>query len=249
MKIILFVFAALAAVSCSTVAPHPELIIATDATFAPFHFMDENGVPTGFDIELARAVATDAGFEPRVVVLSYSELFSGLKAGTHDVVAATTGITDARRRLYQLGLPYFETCQVAVVRAGGSEPNSLAGLKGGRIGAAGSGTSYMAMQKIDAVAIRLNDGEGLSSLESGAIDAWIVDEFDGVSVAQESQGRLRVLSQPVALERYAFVYSNGGGALKRQLDHSLEKLKKNGVVAELEARFGVRRDANWPVEW
>ena len=33
------------------------LRIASDATFPPFHWVDEAGRTTGFDIELARAVA------------------------------------------------------------------------------------------------------------------------------------------------------------------------------------------------
>lgn len=196
---------------CTTDTSRPVLRIASDATFAPFHFPDEAGGATGFDIELARAVASGAGFEPLVVVLPYDELFSGLLAKMHDVVAATTGITPERERIYLFGEPYIETCQVAVVRAGPGEPETLADLRGAPVGAAGAGTSMKALQTIAGNRIRLGDGEGVSSLEAGIVDAWIVGEFDGVTAARASQGRLRVLSEAVALERYAFVLAADRG--------------------------------------
>jgi len=233
----------------SAVADRPLLRIASDATFAPFHWLDGNGRATGFDIELARAVAAEAGFESRVMVLAYDELFAGLKAKTHDMVAATTGITAERERIYLFSEPYFETCQVAVVRAGQGEPRSLAELRGARIGASGAGTSWKAVQTIDGEHIRLADGEGLSALAAERIDAWIVDEFDGVAAARESQGRLRVLSEPVALERYGFVIAAERAGLKDRIDRSLAELERNGEIARLRVRFGVERGPDWPVSW
>lgn len=227
-----------------------QLRIASDATFAPFHLLDDSGNPTGFDIELARAVAEQAGLASDVLVLPYDELFSGLTGGSHDVIAATTGITPERERIYLFTDAYFETCQAAVVRVGPAEPASLADLQGARIGAAGSGTARQAMLSIaSAEHLRLEEGRGVQSLATGTIDAWIVDEFDAVAAARASAGRLRVLPQPVALERYGFVIAPGREELKSRLDRSLAQLEKSGRVAELRRRFGVERDGDWPVSW
>jgi ABC-type amino acid transport substrate-binding protein len=49
--------------------PQPALVIATDATFARSHLVNDAGESTGFNIELARAAAKNAGFEPMVLVL------------------------------------------------------------------------------------------------------------------------------------------------------------------------------------
>jgi ABC-type amino acid transport substrate-binding protein len=209
--------------------------------------LDEAGKPTGFDIELARAVARNAGFEPKILVLPYENLFSGLVANTHDVIAATTGITPEREQLYLFSRPYYETCQVAVVRTGSTEPSSLADLRGARIGAGGSGTSMKAMQTIDATHVHLDDGQGVPALEAGEIDAWLVDEFDGVAAARGSGGRLRVLPEAVALEHYAFVIAKGRQDLEARLNRSLVLLEQNGYIDKLQIEFGVERDLNWPV--
>ena len=102
------------------------LRIATDATFPPFHYQDDHGAPTGFELALARLVAERAGFEAALVVRPYDQLLSGLATGKHDVVAATTGVTPEREGQYLFSTPYFDTCQAALVRAAPGEPSTLA---------------------------------------------------------------------------------------------------------------------------
>jgi len=249
MRNLLITIVFLFSTACTSETPAPVLRIASDATFAPFHLVDGNGTPTGFDIELARAVAREAGFDPQVVVLDYAALFSGLKDNTHDVVAATTGITPEREEIYLFSEPYFATCQVAVVRIGPGEARSVADLGDKRIGASGAGTSFKAMQTLDGELVSLADGQGQSALADGRIDAWIVDEFDGVGVARASQGKLLVLPEPVALERYGFVLGRDQQALKSQLDRALAVLMERGEVDRLKAEFGIERGPDWPVAW
>ncbi len=228
----------------------PVLRIASDATFPPFHFVGESGEPTGFEIEIARLVAKRERFQPEVVVLPYDELLPGLTTGAHHLVAATTGITPEREKLYLFTKPYFETCQAALVRAGENEPKTLAELSGRRVGAAGAGTSARALAGLQAVeAITLGKGEaGVPFLEEGKIDALIVDEFGAVRTARASNGRLRVLAEPVALERYAFVLSLTSTDLKAAFDSSLAALEEGGRLEELRKKFGVERDEDWPVK-
>jgi ABC-type amino acid transport substrate-binding protein len=227
----------------------PVLHIASDATFPPFHYVSDRGEPTGFEIELARLVAQRGGFRPQVVVLPYDDLLSGLTTGAHQLVAATTGITPEREKLYLFTKAYFETCQAALVRVGENEPETLAELSGRRVGAAGAGTSARALAGLHGVeAVALGKGEaGVPSLEEGKIDALIVDEFGAVRTARASKGRLRVLTEPVALERYAFVLPLASRDLKAALDSALDALERDGRIEELRKKFGVERGSDWPV--
>lgn len=58
---------------------------------------------------------------------------------------------------------------------------------------------------------------------------------------------MRVLEQPVALERYAFVLARGRDEPLRELNHALQALDREGRIGELRARFGADRDDSWPV--
>jgi cystine transport system substrate-binding protein len=240
-------------------ADERNVTIATDATFPPFHYVDESGQVAGFDVALAVALLRRAGYEtPRVIVMPYEELFDGLLSGRHDVVAATTGITPERQARYLLSDPYFETCQAVLVRQAAGEPERLGDLAGRRVGAAGAMTSAMALERLSAsvpVVLTKRDvtenmirGDGrVPLLESGTIDALIVDEFEAVDAARASQGRLRVLPQPAALEQYAFVLSPRNFALKQALDEALQELRKDGTLARIAKEYGVDRGADWPI--
>jgi ABC-type amino acid transport substrate-binding protein len=236
-----------------------RITIATDATFPPFHFVDSAGRVTGFDVELARALLRRAGYpEPEVRVSDYNALFDGLLSGRHDIVAATTGVTAERQSRYLLSAPYFRTCQAVLVRHGENEPRTLDDLAGRKVGAAGAMTSAMALEGLaDAVAVILTKSEVSADmirddgrvplLESGAIDALVVDEFEAVDAARTSGGVLRVLAEPAALEQYALVLAPGDHSLKAALDASLDALRADGTLSALEQEFGLDRADDWPV--
>lgn len=248
MKQLVLILLCLESVYCYAQEIPSQVRVASDATFAPFHYIDEAGNPTGFDIALARAALADAGIDVQVVVLPYDELFTGLTSQEHELVAATTGITPTRQKKYLFSDPYFQTCQVAVVRAGPGEPLSLVDLENRNVGASGFGTSMEAVQgMVVGAQITLDEGRGVMALQTGLVDAWIVDEFDGVAVAGASSGELRVLSEPVRLEQYGFVFDLGGRALRDSINRSLERLGADGTTSRLRREFGLERNAEWPV--
>ena len=241
-------FVALSLLAGCAQAPQPNVLrIATDATFPPFHYL-EQGEPTGFDVELARAVASVSGGAAEVRVLPYDALWSGLEGGTHDFVAASTGITAERQQRYLFSSPYYTTCQVAVVRARSAvtRPEDLADST---VGAEGYGTSYLALQSLPVrQRMRLEDGEGRMSVQAGDIDAWIIDEYAGIRAVEESGGRLRLLPESVAFEQYAFVLARDNAQLKARVDSALIELKDSGALARLEREFGLLRGPRWPVQ-
>lgn len=232
--------------ACTLSSERQAVTIATDATFPPFHFLDDDGEPTGFDVALAEAALARAGLSSNAVVRSYDELFVGLRNGSHQLVAATTGVTAERQRSFGFSTPYFHTCQVAVVRAqDGFEV--LEDLRGARVGAEGEGTSFLALGTLPVEGVQLADGSALEKLVVREIDAWIVDEFAGVRIVKQSAGQLDVLPEPVAQEAYAFVFEKSAATLKDKLDAGLSALRRDGGLTALEQQFGLHRDAHWPV--
>ena len=237
----------------------PGLTIATDATFPPFHYFDDSLTVTGFDVALATALGDRSGYRARAITIPYEFLFDDLLAGAYDVVAATTGITSEREQIYLFSDPYYDTCQAALVRVGDGEPLSLADLAGRRVGAAGAGTSVKALDNLpDAIHVLLGEREATEDtikedgsvpvLENGDIDALIVDEMDAVEAARASNGRLRVLREPVALEQYGFVFAPRNDHLKDQFDRALAAMQADGSLEALLIEFGLDRGEDWPID-
>ena len=201
-------------------------------------------------IELARQVAIKAGYKPKfVVVTPYRDLFTGLVAGNFDMIAATTGITPKRQKIYLFSEPYFTTCQAAIVRKGDDEPIELSNLRDKPIAAPKGTSSIAAAQTLQPRTLLQVSGssEGLAMLQT-QVDAYICDEFEAVALAGENQ-RLTVLSEPVLLEQYGFVMRLDDLKLKKKIDTALQTLTTEQVPNKLRNRFGLNRPNDWPIKF
>lgn len=235
--------------SCTTTGPRQATIrIATDATFPPFHYIND-GMIEGYDIAVAVGALDRAGYQSTVTQVSdYDELFAGLREGRVDMIAATTGITPERQETYIFSTPHYITCQAALVRTGDGEPRTIGDLAGRRVGAGGSGTSFRAMSSLPAEHVHIQPGaDGVAMLRAGDIDALIIDEYEVVALARDNDD-LTCLPEPVALERYALVMAPRSTHLKKQLDNALADMARDGTLDELRERFGLNRPDDWPID-
>ncbi len=60
----------------------------TEGDFPPFNYLDDEGVLSGFNVDLARAVCQEAGAACDIKVRPWDELIPGLKRGEADAVIA-----------------------------------------------------------------------------------------------------------------------------------------------------------------
>ncbi len=61
--------------------------IGTELDYPPFSFVDENGRPAGFNVELSQAIAEVMGEEIEIRIEPWSDIRTDLQSGTIDVIA------------------------------------------------------------------------------------------------------------------------------------------------------------------
>ena len=89
---------ALVALSMAMTAQAATLNVGTEATFAPFEFMDEQTHEvTGFDIDVIRAAAKAVGDDIRIHNMGFDALIPSLQTGVIDVTAAAMTVTPERQ--------------------------------------------------------------------------------------------------------------------------------------------------------
>lgn len=235
---------ALSAAGCAAPAARESLTVACDFDNAPFAYVRADGEYGGRDVEMMQALAAELDVELHWVRIPFPDLLPAAERGEVDTVCATVGVTDERARRVLFTRPYFETRIAALVRAGEGEPDSLAGLAGKRVGASPGTTSELALRSRlpEAVAVLDNAAKKQADarLLEREVDAVIQDGPDADDFAAASRGRLRVLAEPVATERYAIVVAPSRAAWKPRLDAALDALERSGVLFELDARHGLR---------
>ena len=84
--------------------------------FAPIAYEDDNGVLIGFDIELAKAVATKLGINVKFEEIQWSAKEALLTAKTIDCIWNGMTINEERLAAMEISIPYLNNKQVAVIR-------------------------------------------------------------------------------------------------------------------------------------
>jgi len=91
--------------------------IATDTTFAPFEFENEEGKYVGIDIEILEAIAKDQGFEYELQPLGFDASCAALESSQVDGVIAGMSITDERKEKYDFSTAYYDSGVTFAVKA------------------------------------------------------------------------------------------------------------------------------------
>jgi len=98
-------FALLASGLCGAVdAPAERLIVGGDAAYPPFEWLDEDGRPQGFNIELMRLLTEPTGVEVEFQLGDWPEALAALDAGEIDIVPMF--VFEDRRQRYRFTNTY-----------------------------------------------------------------------------------------------------------------------------------------------
>lgn len=107
-----------------------EIIVATEGTWAPWTYHDEDGTLVGFDVEVTQAIARKLGVEARFAETEWDGIFAGLDAGRYDIAANGVEVTDERAMKYDFTTPYGYIRTALIVRGDNKSIHAFEDLKG-----------------------------------------------------------------------------------------------------------------------
>ena len=91
--------------------------MGSELEFPPYAFVDENGQPAGFSVDLIKAVAGVMGLPIKISTGSWDTVWNDLVAGRLDVLPIVAKSPE-RQRLVDFSLPHTETYDAFFVRQG-----------------------------------------------------------------------------------------------------------------------------------
>lgn len=212
--------------------------VASDCTWPPMEYLDDNKQPQGYSTDYIREVAKAAGFDVDVQNVAWDGIFGGVATGKYDIVASSTTITPERQKQFDFSDPYYEVVQ-AVVLPAGQNITSLADLKGKTVGGQIGTTGIFVMRKADAGAeLKEYDDVGLAiqDLVGGRLDAVICDDpvaMYYVNKKPDTAGKLNLSFKTGDTEQYGFTVAKGRQDLVEKLNKGIRQVKESGKEAEL----------------
>ena len=86
-----------------------EILVATDANWAPFSYIDDDGEMQGFDVDVAREIATRLGVEVRFVTPAWDVITAGNWNTRWDLSVGSMTPTESRSEVLNFPATYYYT--------------------------------------------------------------------------------------------------------------------------------------------
>ncbi|MFN4251940.1 transporter substrate-binding domain-containing protein [Deinococcus sp.] len=216
------------------------LKIGMEGTYAPFTYRDAKGNLTGFDVDIARAVAARMGLKAEFVLTEWSGILAGLQANKYDVIVNQVGITAEREKTIGFSRPYaYSSPQIIVKRAGSFNPKTLADLKGKRVGV-GLGSNFeKSLRDAGGINVVTYPGapEYLADLATGRLDAAYNDRLLVGYLIKSQNLPVRgagVIGKPEAV---GIAMKKSNTSLKAAVDRALLQIKADGTYAKISRQW------------
>lgn len=212
--------------------------IATDTTFAPFEFADENGNYVGIDIDIINAIAEDQGFEVDLQVLGFSAALQAVEAGQADGMIAGMSITDERKERYDFSEPYYDSAVVMAVSATNEDIKSYEDLKGKnvavKVGTEGFAFANSIQDQYDFDMVVFDDSNGMYQDVTVGNSVACFEDYPVIAYGIQQGLPLKLHDKQEAGNSYGFAVSKGKNAeLLQKFNDGLANIKENGKYQEI----------------
>lgn len=208
------------------------LKLGTAPEFPPFEMRGgPNGTDVvGFDVDVAKAIADQAGLPLKIVEMDFDRLLPALAEGKVDLVLAALTINDERRSLVDFSVPYYKATQVALILAGGPVPESKEELKGMRTAALAGTTGFAVAEELtasDKIRSVASPQDAAVDLMNSQVDVAIIDEQPAILLAERNP-ELYLIRPEFPEEFYGVAVRKGDAKLLETVNQALTAISADG---------------------
>jgi len=211
--------------------------------YPPMEYYNADGNLTGFDIELARALAEKLKMDINFIDTSWDGILAGLDTGRYDMAVNVTVLPERQRR-FNFTKPYLDSSMTIVSLKNSTvsirTPEDIKGLR----------VSYQNETTAQYFADRLRR-QGINfytfsyekiincfdDLKLGRLDLIIVDNIVSANYASAENSPFEIIWQGPSGEYIAICLKKGNDALTAMLDEALDELLKDGTLPNISYRF------------
>jgi polar amino acid transport system substrate-binding protein len=219
-------------------AEDTTLVVGTNAEFAPFEFIGDDGQVTGIDIDLINAIGEKIGMTIQIENMSFDALIPALASGKIEATISGMTITEERKQSVLFSDPYYQASQKIIVKEGSAIAGE-ADLAGKKIGVqlGTTGDLYVTEKFTDATVDRYDKGiDAVQDLVNGRLDAVVIDEEPANVFVSQAQG-LVILEDRLSDEAYGIALPLGQDELLAKINQALSELKADGTLDAIYEKY------------
>jgi len=200
----------------------------------PFSVMAKDGSYSGFDIDIAEALAKQMGIDTIAYVpVTSADRIVKLMHGDVDMVIASMTITRYREHRVDFSLPYFQDGESLLVKKD-SPVDSYLDLTGKTVGCLKGSTSSYYMKQVAPgcmTKVYMDAATMMAGLMAGDVDAVTSDELILIGLIKQSTdpSALRIAGKRFTTEPYGIALAQNQSHWRNAIDDALQTLWENGT--------------------
>ena len=233
LALALLAIAAASLGSCSPkatpVSKMTELVMATNAEFPPFEYINDDNEYDGFDVVIAKSIADKLGLPLRIDNMNFDSVLTAVSTGKADVGIAALTVRADRLENADFTISYFKTTQVIIVPQGSpiASPNDLPG-KRVAVQEGTTGDLYCDEEVPDVEITRFKKApDTVLELKNGKVDAIVIDK-DVANQFINDNPDLLILNEDLTEEEYAMAVRKDRKDLLDKLNAAIQELFDSG---------------------
>jgi len=213
-------------------APDPRVVIVGgDRDYPPYEFIDRDGHPAGYNVDLTRAIADVMGVKVEFRFGSWSEMRHGLDDGSINILQ---GISYSEERTGKLDFspPHTIVHHAVFARRGTPPVTSLEELRGKKVIVFSDGIMHDLLQKMgfgNNLILTGTPADALRLLASGKYDYCVVASLPGMYLIKELRlTNLVQVAKSVSSQKYCYAVRKGDAELLARFSEGLAIVMQTG---------------------
>lgn len=224
-----------------TIQERGTIIVGLEGDWAPWSYLDENDELTGYDVEIAKAIADKLGVEIQIVPGEWDGLFAGMDAGRYDMVVNGVEVTEERADKYDFSTPYAYIRTALIVKGDNDSIKTFEDLKGKKTANSIASTYMNLAESYGATCYGVSTlDETLTMVLQGRVDATLnaIVSFTDY-MAQHPDSNLKVVATTEEASNVAIPMRKGDetASLREAVNKAIDELREDGTLSELSTRF------------
>ena len=230
LALIMVLAFAFAMTGCGGSGSGGTLVMATNATFPPYEYVDGEDY-AGIDVEVAQAIADELGMELEIQDIDFNSIIPAIESGKADVGIAGMTKTPEREKNVNFSESYATGIQSIIVK-GDSDIASPDDLEGVKIGVQESTTGHIYCEDdygADNVIAYTAGANAIEALKTGKVDAVVIDNQPAKEFVKANEG-LKVLDTDYVEEEYAIAIAKDNEELLEKVNGVIKQMKEDGSL-------------------
>ena len=198
---------------------------------------------TGFEYDLADALAAKLGVKAKMVQNQWDQLIPALERGNFDIILNGLELTADNQQHIAMTRPYFVYAQQIVTRKSTDGLTHLVDLKGKAVGVLSATVAQRLVEKMGGADMRIYPGnvECLRDLKAQRIEAVVMDLPIATYYAKPDE-ELKFSGEPFAPGYYAIGVRTEEASLIAALNQAIEELTADQTLEKIYRKYEVWDD-------